>query len=115
MTTLKERILAAQDLTLEPVVVPEWGETVQVRVMTGADRDSLTASMRDGSGNVDLMRYRARLLVRCIVNEDGSTMFSETEIDALNAKSSIALERLFAVADRLNGVRPDSVDAAEKN
>ena len=115
MTTLKERILAAQDLTSEPVSVPEWGETVKVRVMTGADRDSLTASMRDGSGNVDLMKYRARLLVRCIVNDDGSTMFSESEIDALNAKSSIALDRLFSVADRLNGVKPDAVEAAEKN
>ncbi len=112
---LKERILAAQDLTSEPVTVPEWGETVTVRVMTGADRDSLTSSMRDSAGNVDLMKYRARLLVRCLVNEDGTTMFSEAEIDALNAKSSIALDRLFAVADRINGVKPDAVDAAEKN
>jgi hypothetical protein len=115
MTTLKERILAAQDLTSEAVSVPEWGETVQVRVMTGTDRDTLTASMRDAAGNVDLMKYRARLLVRCLINEDGSTMFSETEIDALNAKSSIALDRLFSVADRINGVKPDAVDVAEKN
>lgn len=115
MASLKERILASKDLLTEPVDVKEWGETVHVRVMTGIDRDSLTAGMRDGVGNLDLMKYRARLLVRCIVNEDGSTMFSENELDLLNAKSSVALDRLFAVADRINGVNSDAVDAAEKN
>lgn len=111
----KEAIAAAQDLTSEVVSVPEWGGEVRVRVMSGTDRDSLSASMRDGAGNVDLMKYRARLLVRCIVDDGGTPLFTDADLDMLNAKSSLALDRVFAVADRINGVKPDAVDAAEKN
>lgn len=111
----KEAILAARDLTTEDVAVPEWGGTVRVRVMSGAARDSLNAKLRDGSGGIDLVGYRTRLLVRCIVNEDGSPTFSEAELDALNTKSSLAIDRIFAVADRINAVQPAAVDAAEKN
>jgi hypothetical protein len=40
MALNKEKILAADDLGLLEVPVPEWGDSVFIRVMTVGERDS---------------------------------------------------------------------------
>ena len=111
----KEAILAASDLKTETVSVAEWGGDVKVRSMTGLERDSFGASLRDADGKVTLVNYRAKLLVRCMVNDDGSPMFTVDELAAIGGKSSAAIDRVFTVAERLNAMMPDALDAAEKN
>lgn len=111
----RKQILQAQDMKFEDVDVPEWGDKVRVRVMRGADRDSLAAAIHNAAGEINSSRYQVRLLVRCLVGENGVPLFTEEDLDALNEKSTSALDRLFAVADRLNGVGSKAVDAAEKN
>lgn len=115
MLLTKEQILASLDLTTETVPVKEWGGDVAVRAMTGTERDSFGASLRDAKGNVNLENYRAKLLVRCIVDADGNPVFTEVEITALGNKSSAALARVFSVAERLNDMKPDALESAEKN
>ncbi len=110
----KEAILGASDLKTEDVEVSEWGGTVRVRTMTGAERDALGKSMMvDGKMSTD--NYRAKLLSRCIVDEAGNTVFSEADIAALNGKNTLALERVFKAADGLNSLSEATVEAAEKN
>ncbi len=41
----REQILQSDDLPRETVQVPEWGGEVQVRTMTGTDRDAFVASL----------------------------------------------------------------------
>lgn len=111
----KEQILSALDLKTETVEVPEWGGSVNVRSMTGLERDNFSAALRDAAGTVSLENYRAKLLVVCIVGEDGQALFTHDDIVALGGKSSTALDRVFVVAERLNYMGADAVDAAEKN
>lgn len=111
----REAILSALDLTSEIVSVPAWGGDVKVRSMTGIERDAFGSSIRDAAGKVDLANFRAKLLVRCLVGEDGLPLFSEADIEALGRKSTAALDRVFVVAERLNGMGVDALDKAEKN
>lgn len=111
----KDAILAALDLTTEVVAVKEWGGDVTVRSMTGLERDAFGASLRDSAGGVDLSNYRAKLLVRCVVGDDGLPLFTEADVIALGGKSSAALDRVCVVAERLNSMAPEALGQAEKN
>ena len=108
-------ILEAEDLKREPVEVPEWGGRVFVRTMTGAERDAWEAQVFKGDGEVDRKNFRARLLVRTIVGETGDRIFADNQADALGRKSFAVLDRLFRVAQRLNGIGADAEDELEKN
>ena len=111
----REAILAAQDLKTEDVDVPEWGGAVRVRMMSGLERDALGASLVGPDGKVSAERYKYKVLVRSLAADDGSRLFRDDEIEALAAKNPSVLERLYQVADRLNGMSESAVGAAEKN
>lgn len=111
----REQILAANDIKTEDVAVPEWGGTVRVRTMTAIERDSFLADVLGADGKVDRRRHRTMLAARTIIGDDGVPVFTETDIAALGAKNSLVLERIVAVADRLNTVSTETVDASEKN
>jgi hypothetical protein len=119
MTLSRDDILAAYDITTEEVSVPEWGGNVLVRGLTGAERDALEAQIvranRDGSTSVDTRNLRARLVALSVVNEDGDRIFGDEDVDALGEKSAAALDRVFAVAQRLSGLADEDVDALTKN
>lgn len=111
-TLTKEAILAADDLPRERVVVPEWGGDVFVRTMTGTDRDAFETSLLGKDGRME--NVRARLVSLTLCNEAGTRIFDDSEIVALGAKSARALDRVFSVAQRLNGIGVDQADAAKK-
>ena len=114
----KSAILNAVDLQTEEVPVPEWGGTVRVRSLTGRERDAFEASMVRGEGKtrrVDLTNMRARLVALTVIDDAGQRVFSDEEGDLLGAKSGAALDRVFAVAQRLNGLSGAEVEALTKN
>ena len=114
----KTAILAANDLKSEDVEVPEWGGAVRVRSFTGRERDAFEASMVRGEGRdrkVDLTNMRARLVGLTVIDETGQRLFTDEEADLLGAKSGAALDRVFAVAQKLNGLSGADVDELSKN
>ncbi len=113
MTLTAANILAAQDITRRTVAVPEWGGDVCVRMMTSAARDRLEAEMAAFRG--DMTNFRARLLVRCLCDEQGNQLFKDSDAVALGEKSAAALNRLFNVATELNNFTAAEVEAIEKN
>lgn len=122
MTSLRDKILAAEDLEHEDVEIPEWGGvTVRVHGLTGRDRDAYEATgfaLRKGGTDVELrlQDYRARMLVKCCSDpETGERLFTDKDIAALSGKSSVALGRLFDVACRLSGMASQSLVAARGN
>ena len=100
------------DLPRELVNVPEWGGDVFVRTMTGTDRDAFEASLIGKEGRME--NVRARLVSLTLCNEAGERMFDDAEIAALGKKSARALDRVFSVAQRLNGIGTEQVEAAKK-
>jgi len=108
MRLSKEDILKAEDLGTEEVDVPEWGGSVLVRGMTGAERDAFEVAGRDqrtGQRRPDaLSNVRAKLVARCVVDDDGTRLFTDADVAALGEKSGAAIDRVFAVAARLSGL-----------
>ena len=114
----KTAILAADDLQTEELEVPEWGGAVRVRSFTGRERDAFEASMVRGDGRdrkVDLTNMRARLVGLTVIDEAGQRLFTDEEVDLLGAKSGAALDRVFAVAQKLNGLSGADVEELSKN
>lgn len=110
----KQQILEASDLKKEKVEVPEWGGYVFVRTLTGAEFDQYERSIIEGR-KVNLSNVRAKLASRTIVDDDGKRLFTEAEAKALGGKSAKALDRVYDVAARLNGVGPKDVEELVKN
>ena len=114
----KTAILAANDLKSEDVEVPEWGGAVRVRSFTGRERDAFESSMVRGEGRdrkVDLTNMRARLVGLTVIDETGQRLFNDEEVDLLGAKSGAALDRVFAIAQKLNGLSGADVEEFSKN
>lgn len=115
----REQILAAADLPVEDVPVPEWGGVVRVRGLSGQERDDYFArqAVRDKGGNVvgqNTENASSALLVRCIIGPDGKPAFTLRDIYALGEKSAAASGRVFEVAARLSGLTDEDIDALEK-
>jgi len=114
----RDQILAAPDLKTEAVSVPEWGGEVLLRMMTASERDDFEAKLFTGEGDkrrVNQTNFRARLCAICLVDEKGERMFKVEDVELLGRKSATALERVFEVAQRINGLGEKAVDEAKKD
>lgn len=117
-----DQIGAADDRRHEDVPVPEWGGDIRIQSMSGTDRNSYQSETVIIGANgrpkgVELRDQYARLLARCIVDEEGRRLFvTEKQIKALGAKDASVLERLAKVAKRVSGLGEEAVeDAAGKS
>lgn len=106
--------MKAEDLKRETVPVPEWGGEVIVRTMTGAERDTFESEIT-GKKGVNRDNIRAKLLARVLINEEGKRLFSDNDIADLGDKSGNVLDRLFGIAQNLNGIGAKDVEELEKN
>lgn len=113
----KDEILKADDLPTETLEVPEWGGSVLVRGMTGAERDAFeggVVSMNGKDARMNTQNIRAKLTALCIVTEDGLRIFTDHDVTALGMKSAAALDRVFTTAQRLSGLTNEDVDELAK-
>ena len=114
----KADILGCSDLRFETVAVPEWGGSVRVRTLSGAERDAFEATLMkilNGKRVPDMDNLRAKLLAATVVDEEDKQIFGVQDLVALGRKSAIAIDRIFGVAQRINGMAPDSVEESIKN
>lgn len=110
----KSAILDASDLKHEDVEVAQWGGSVRVRVMTGAERDEFRAAIASEDG-VPVGRFSAALLAATCIDENGDRLFSMEDMQALQAKSAKSLDAPAAVAMRLNGLGAAAVEEAKND
>ncbi|MCW8886981.1 MAG: hypothetical protein OQK12_17280 [Motiliproteus sp.] len=111
----KSEILNANDSQTETVSVPEWGGDVLVSTMSGFARDQFEASIIGKNGGQDLLNIRAKMVAATLVDESGGLMFTEKDISKLGKKSAAALDRVFAVAQKLNRFSDSDVEELAKN
>lgn len=120
----RDLILKADDIHAEEVRVPEWADpetgadTVLVRGLTGRERDEYETAMVERRGKQYVpnpVNVRARLVVRCVVGEDGQRLFADGDADELGAKSGAAVNRVYAVAARLSGLSDEDAEELAEN
>lgn len=109
----RTEILAASDTPIVEMEVPEWGTWVRVKTLSAAERDQFENSIIQRNGrNVkqNLLNVRARLVATALVDENGAPLFSFDDVEALGHKSARALDRIFAKAQELAGMREEDVE-----
>ena len=111
----RDTILKADDLPRELVEVPEWGGSCYVRTLRGNERDSFEQSLVGKKQKMSLENVRARFAVLTVCDDSGTRLFTDADAKALGDKSAAALDRVFAVAQRLNGFSQDAVEDLAKN
>ncbi len=115
----RDKALSADDLPMEKVPTPEWGEGefVYVSGLTAGEFDayemSLIADQEAGKGR--MYNARAKYAVRAIRNDDRSRMFFDDDADALGRKSAAVVARVYSVAQRLSGSSEKEVQEIVKN
>lgn len=118
MTLTRQQILDADDRQMEVVQVPEWGGSVNVIGLSATERDDFESSLLVRNGkkrDVSTHNIRAKLAVRCIVDENRMPVFSIEDIQRLGMKSASALTRVFEAAQRLSGLGDQDVEELAKN
>lgn len=108
----KKAILAANDLDIEIVNVPQWGGEVGVRGLTARERDKFEASI--GSA-VNLDNLRARLVVLTLCDADGSRLLEDKDANQLGTKNAQIVDMLFDVARKMSGMTDADVKELEGN
>lgn len=112
---------AAKTLVTETIEVPELGETLTVRAFNVAARQAYFAPVfnaeseearRAGTLECD----EARLVAFTVVDADGKLRFAESDIPRLREEvPATAIDRIAAVARRLNGLGVAAQEQSAKN
>ena len=88
--------------------IPGYHGSVLVRGMTGKERDAFEVSLmtpgRGGRREVNTVNVRAKLVVRCVVDEDGNRVLTDADAADLGETPAAAINRLYEVAARLSGM-----------
>jgi len=115
----RDQIMAADDLKRDLVEVPDWGGSVYIRSLTGAERDKFEADVngsKRGSTELNLQNIRARLVALTLVDSEGKRMFrSPSDVEQLGTKSATALQICFDKARELSGMTQADVEELAKN
>ena len=119
----KAQILAADKKKTEDVEVKEWGGKVRLQELSAADRDLwesesfITETDDEGeqSARFNPKQARARLVVRCLVGDDGRRLFSDDEVASVGSLSASRVQKLFMAARRLNAISAGDIKELEKN
>ena len=110
MALSKAKILAANDVKLEKVAVPEWGDDVFIKTLSGSERDAF----EEAYSTEKMRNFRPRFLVLTLCDDKGNRLFTDDEVNALGEKSAAVINRLFDKAWALNAFRSEDVDALGK-
>lgn len=119
MSLTQAQILAANDLKLKAVEVPEWPDAngkpgiVYIRVMAVGERDAYEVAWKRANGTPD--DFRTIYLARVLCNDKGERLFSDNELQLLKTKSGRVCHRLWDEAMKHNNIDEEDIKAAAKN
>jgi hypothetical protein len=115
----RESVLRLRQRKVEKLDVPETGDCVYVRQMTGAERDELEALMFNAeTGTIHLLNVpnrRAVIASLTLCDENGQRLFTKHDVPLLGSLGYEFLDRVTTAALRVNGLNDTAVEDAEKN
>lgn len=108
-----ESILSADDFVYAEVDCPEWGGPVRVRSLSGGQRSVITQRVQAK----DTENMEELLVVMGAVNEEGTRIFTNKDIDALKKKANAPISRIAKMIMEISGIGSETaaVEEAKKN
>lgn len=114
MILSKEAILAADDMGLLEVDVPEWSGSVYIRCMTVAARDAYENDWVQNK-HKGVENFRTKFLQKVLCDATGALLFTEQEMASLGGKSARVMNRLWTMAMKHNALTEADVEQLAKN
>lgn len=121
MAMSRDELLAAikAKRSTRTVDLPGLGGEVLVRGLTAKEWDSYQASMKIWSGGeqvgIDDGNTTARLMVRCVVDENGDRILQDTDASVLGDLPITEMNRLAEAVFELSGINEDAQKAVESD
>jgi hypothetical protein len=124
MGSLRERILSAKDIKSEVFHVAEWGEDVKLVGLTAGQRLRVikrsTVTEMNADGKSESKQDQALLYPLLIIESahdpaTGEKLFTDGDIDTINARSAGTIEDLAMAVCRLSGMTADAHRVVSKN
>jgi hypothetical protein len=116
MALTREQILAANDVEMEEVPIPEWGGTVFVRSIGATAKERIGQAMIGEDGKPrNMIGFRALFASQSIVDEHGNLIFSAADLESLGTKCESALDKILDVGRRLSKMDREAVEAEVGN
>ncbi len=113
--SLRDRILAANDIESKVFHVAQWGIDIELRTLSASDRAQLVSSCMSADGTVDIQKMYPSLIIACVYDpETGGRVFSIEDMDAISDKSASAVEFVAQKAMEMSGMKPDAIDEEGK-
>lgn len=98
MTLNKNDILAASDIEVAEIEIPQWGGTIHVKGMNGRQRGIFETSavrfVRENKADA-MSGMREQIAAWCICDENGKRLFSDDDAAKLGEKSGEALDLIL--------------------
>ena len=110
-------LLGATSPPQELVSLAALGGEILVRGMTGRERDAFEASCFEGKGkkrDFNLKDVRAKLVSYCCIDANGHRLFTDGDVEALSLVRADLIDKLFAVAQKLSGMREEDLEELGK-
>lgn len=111
----RDDVLGAGELRTRDVDCPEWGGTIRVREMTGAERDEFEQIALRVQEGMKVKDYRALLASWCAIDEEGNQLFKPGDVQKLSGMSSRPLDRIMDVVTELSEIGPEAKKRARAN
>jgi len=115
--TSANEILAKDDFTYAEIDVPEWGGTLRLRSLSGAQRTIITARAQKNKVTGDGLYEQ--LIIMSAVDEDNKLIFDEKQhLEMLKMRNSAITKKIGEKVLEISGFKPDAesdLESAEKN
>lgn len=114
--SLRDRIIAADDIGRETITVPQWNAEIEIRTMSAGQRSRMIAAAANGNGDIDLDRLYPMLIIATAFDpETGAQVFDENDMALLQEKSAAAVEFVAQHAMRMSGMSAKAIDEEGKD
>ena len=116
MSSLSDKIFAADDIESELIEVTQWGVTLLIKSMSAKARAvMIDSAMSNNAGVFNIQQVMPDIVIQCTFDpETGERVFLDNDRDALMSKSAGAVEEVATVAMRLSGMTDEAVEAVGK-
>lgn len=112
--SIREAILAAEDIKPELTEIPEWGVTAYLKPLDGDSRYKIGQLAGDSDLRSENAYIAEAYICEALVDENGEKIFDFEDRPLLAKKNPTVIERLYRRITELSGIDADLEADAEK-
>lgn len=114
--SLRDRILAADDIGKEILNVPQWNLNVEVRTLSAIQRSKMIATCTLPDGAIDLDKLYPMLVIATVFDpETGAKVFDAEDMALIQEKSAASIEFIAQKAMAMSGMVAKAIDDEGKD